>query len=334
MNLSGKTVLLLAPKFFGYELEIKKELENLGARVIYFDERPKNDFFTKVFIRLNLKYFISKKIKEYYQDIEKKIVNIKFDYIFLLNVETVPLDFIDKIKNNSSNTKILTYFWDSMNNRKQSLEYLNYSDRFFSFDSNDINLNKDIKFLPLFYINDYKNIAINKNELIYDISFIGTVHSDRYTIIKKIEEQAKEFNLKTYFYFYSPSKILFFFQKLFKKDFKFIKWEDVSFKSLSKSDVIDIIKQSKTIIDIQHPFQTGLTMRTIEMLGVNKKIITTNENIINYDFYNENNILILDRNNIQINNSFFDKEYQIIEDNIYQKYSLRSWLEIIFKYIN
>ena len=70
MNLSGKTVLLLAPKFFGYELEIKKELENLGARVIYFDERPKNDFFTKVFIRLNLKYFISKKIKEYYQDIE------------------------------------------------------------------------------------------------------------------------------------------------------------------------------------------------------------------------------------------------------------------------
>ena len=37
-------------------------------------------------------------------------------------------------------------------------------------------------------------------------------------IIKKIEEQAKELDLKTYFYFYSPSKILFFFQKLFKKD--------------------------------------------------------------------------------------------------------------------
>ena len=55
MNLSGKTVLLLAPKFFGYELEIKKELENFGARVIYFDERPKNDFF----IRLNLKSFLN-----------------------------------------------------------------------------------------------------------------------------------------------------------------------------------------------------------------------------------------------------------------------------------
>ena len=33
-ELQGKKVLLLAPKFFGYELEIKKELEGFGAKVI------------------------------------------------------------------------------------------------------------------------------------------------------------------------------------------------------------------------------------------------------------------------------------------------------------
>ena len=34
MNLSGKTVLLLAPKFFGYELEIKKleDVKNIEAK--------------------------------------------------------------------------------------------------------------------------------------------------------------------------------------------------------------------------------------------------------------------------------------------------------------
>ena len=31
-ELENKTVLLLAPKFFGYENEIKKELENLGSK--------------------------------------------------------------------------------------------------------------------------------------------------------------------------------------------------------------------------------------------------------------------------------------------------------------
>ena len=331
MNLSGKTVLLLAPKFFGYELEIKKELENLGAKVIYFDERPKNDFFTKVFIRLNLKSFISKKIDDYYKNIIQEIKDESIDYLFLVDVETVPLKFIEKTILMNPKLKVLTYFWDSVKNRKKSLEYLAYSNKFFSFDLKDAEADIRIEFLPLFYIDDYKNIANIENELVYDISFIGTVHSDRYKIIKKIEEQVKELNLKTYFYFYSPSKILFFFQKLFKKDFKYIKWKDVSFKSLSKSDVIDIIKQSKTIIDIQHPFQTGLTMRTIEMFGAKKKLFTTNKDIENYDFYNRSNIFIINRNEPKLDFDFFKKDYEEIDKTIYEKYSLNSWLKIIFK---
>ena len=331
MNLSGKTILLLAPKFFGYELEIKKELENLGARVIYFDERPKNDFFTKVFIRLNLKSFISKKIDDYYKNIIQEIKDESIDYLFLVDVETVPLKFIEKTILMNPKLKVLTYFWDSVKNRKKSLEYLAYSNKFFSFDLKDAEADIRIEFLPLFYIDDYKNIANIENELVYDISFIGTVHSDRYKIIKKIEEQAKELNLKTYFYFYSPSKILFFFQKLFKKDFKYIKWEDVSFKSLSKSDVIDIIKQSKTIIDIQHPFQTGLTMRTIEMFRAKKKLFTTNKDIENYDLYNRSNIFIINRNEPKLDFDFFKKDYEEIDKTIYEKYSLNSWLKTIFK---
>ena len=81
MNLTGKTVLLLAPKFFGYEIEIKKELENIGAKVIYYDERPKNDFFTKVFIRLNLKSFISKRINDYYKNIIQATKDESIDYL-------------------------------------------------------------------------------------------------------------------------------------------------------------------------------------------------------------------------------------------------------------
>ena len=331
MNLSGKTVLLLAPKFFGYELEIKKELENLGAKVIYFDERPKNDFFTKVFIRLNLKSFISKKIDDYYKNIIQEIKDESIDFLFLIAPETVSIENIKQIKSIHKNIKIISYFWDSIKNKKTALEYLAYSNKFFSFDLKDAEADIRIEFLPLFYIDDYKNIANIENELVYDISFIGTVHSDRYKIIKKIEEQAKELNLKTYFYFYSPSKILFFFQKLFKKDFKYIKWKDVSFKSLSKSDVIDIIKQSKTIIDIQHPFQTGLTMRTIEMFGAKKKLFTTNKDIENYDFYNRSNIFIINRNEPKLDFDFFKKDYEEIDKTIYEKYSLNSWLKIIFK---
>ncbi|MCT7635638.1 hypothetical protein N5U36_09245 [Aliarcobacter butzleri] len=331
MDLNGKTILFLAPKFFGYEFEIKKELENFGAKVIFFDERPKNDFFTKAFIRLNLKSFISKKIDDYYKNIIQEIKDESIDYLFLVDVETVPLKFIEKTILMNPKLKVLTYFWDSVKNRKKSLEYLAYSNKFFSFDLKDAEADIRIEFLPLFYIDDYKNIANIENELVYDISFIGTVHSDRYKIIKKIEEQAKGLDLKTYFYFYSPSKILFFFQKLFKKDFKYIKWKDVSFKSLNKSDVINIIEKSKCIIDIQHPKQTGLTMRTIEMFGCKKKLLTTNIEIMKYDFYNTDNILLLDRNNPKINVDFFGKEYKNLTYDIYKKYSINQWLKTIFK---
>ncbi len=75
MEFKDKKILFFSPKFFDYEKEIKKELEDLGAKVIYYDERPQNDFFTKVFIRLNLKSFIYKRINDYYKNILESIKN-------------------------------------------------------------------------------------------------------------------------------------------------------------------------------------------------------------------------------------------------------------------
>lgn len=329
MQLKNKRILFFSPKFFGYENDIKKELENFGAEVFYFDERPKNDFFTKVFIRLNQKKLIKRKIEQYYKNIESQIKNIKFDYIFLLNVETVPLDFIEKIISSNSGIKIFTYFWDSINNRKYSLEYFKYSHKFFSFDSQDKLLNENITFLPLFYNNDYKNLKNSDKDYKYDMCFIGTLHSDRYEVVKRILSLTE--GKQSYVYFYSTSKMLFLFQKLFDKNFRNVKEEDISFSPLSKENTINIINKSKVVIDIEHIKQKGLTMRTLEMLGANKKMITTNKEIINYDFYNTDNIQIIDRNNINLDKSFFEIDFKSINSDIYDKYSITKWVETIFK---
>jgi hypothetical protein len=250
--------------------------------------------------------------------------------LFLVNPETIDVKKIDKIKQMHKNIKIFTYMWDSVKNKKKSLSLLNVSDRFFTFDLNDKSIDKKIEFLPLFYIRDYENISDEKNNLTYDVTFIGTVHSDRYKIIKQLEEQLKHHNLKTFSYFYSPSKILFLLQKLFKKDFRTIRWSDVSFQSLSKKDVVEIIKQSKAVVDIQHPLQSGLTMRTMEILGAKRKLLTTNQNIKDYDFFDENNIYILDRNSLNVNVDFFNLPYNGLSKHTYQKYSITQWLRFIF----
>jgi hypothetical protein len=159
--------------------------------------------------------------------------------------------------------------------------------------------------------------------------FIGTLHSDRYEVVKRILSLIE--GKQSYVYFYSTSKMLFLFQKLFDKNFRNVKKEDISFSPLSKENTIDIINKSKVVIDIEHIKQKGLTMRTLEMLGANKKMITTNKEIINYDFYNTDNIQIIDRNNINLDKSFFEIDFKSINTDIYDKYSIRQWVETIFK---
>ena len=94
---------------------------------------------------------------------------------------------------------------------------------------------------------------------------------------------------------------------------------------LSSDDIANVIKKTRTIIDIQHPKQSGLTMRTLEIVGMKKKIITTNSDIVNYDFYNENNIAIIDRKSPLIDKNFINSPYVELDLAIYEYYSIKKW---------
>ena len=72
-------------------------------------------------------------------------------------------------------------------------------------------------------------------------------------------------------------------------------------------------------------------MRTIEILGLKRKFITTNKDIVNYDFYNPNNIMVIDREQPQIDFNFFDLPYEELDDNLYNKYSLKNWILEVLK---
>ena len=99
---------------------------------------------------------------------------------------------------------------------------------------------------------------------------------------------------------------------------------------MKEREVFDTILNSRILIDIHHPGQEGLTMRAIESLGAKRKLLTTNDKIKNYDFYNTKNIHIFDINSIDIDNIFFNSGYEEISNNIYKKYSIDSWLSVIF----
>ena len=101
------------------------------------------------------------------------------------------------------------------------------------------------------------------------------------------------------------------------------------FAPMSQNDLLNLYRKSRIIVDMQHPNQTGLTLRTMEALGSKKKLITTNPDIVNYDFFDPQNILVVDRKKPDISEHFFRTTYSPIPKNIYEKYSVDSWLDQI-----
>ncbi|QXN23781.1 hypothetical protein KVP08_014425 [Shewanella putrefaciens] len=143
-------------------------------------------------------------------------------------------------------------------------------------------------------------------------------------------EILKNENVNNFLFFFSPSKLLFLLKKVFTSELEGISINDISFKPMAFKQVINILGDSRIVIDIEHPKQNGLTMRTIEMLGMQKKLITTNKNVIEYDFYNPQNILVVDREDLSIDTSFLHSEYQPVDATIREKYSLSAWLLNLF----
>ncbi len=331
MKLAGKNILFITPKFFNYEIEIKKKLEELGAFVFYFDEKPSNSFITKSLIRLGKKK-IEFYLNAYFQNIINFFSDKQLDYIFIIKGETITSHFLKSIKNKFPQTPIILYLWDSIKNYPHIAENVKFFTKISTFDLNDVEQFTDFKFRPLFYLDIFKT---TQNNIVkkYDILFIGTAHSDRIRFMKKIESECKTNNLKFHKVLYIQNPILYIFRKIFDSQFKNIKRTEVSFKPLSISEVKDFFNKSKSVIDVQHPKQSGLTMRTFETMGAKTKILTTNKNISKYDFYKPENVLIIDRENpsLNINKHFFDSEFQKLPDDVTKKYSIDGWLNDIFE---
>jgi hypothetical protein len=329
--LAGKRILFFAPKFFGYDLAIAQKMVELGADVMQFDERPKNNFLTKALIRID-RNIIKQTIIKYYKEILNSTHNQKFDFVFVVNLEAMTPEIVELLRKQQPQAKFILYMWDSIKNKKSAQLAFKLFDWCYSFDKNDSKTLPNVGFRPLFFIDEFDCRKWGHSiQNTYDLCFIGTVHSDRYNLVHSIKKQAGYLGLKTYFYLYFHKKILFFYKKIRDIKFYHARFSEFQFQPILASDLAQKIKESGAVLDIQHPNQTGLTMRTLEMLGSSKKLVTTNKHILEYDLFNSQNIAVIDRENPTINVSFFKTDFIEVDDLVRDKYALRGWLLEIFK---
>ena len=101
---------------------------------------------------------------------------------------------------------------------------------------------------------------------------------------------------------------------------------------LSLEKVMEKYSESKVILEYVKVENEGCsTLRALDCLGLKKKLITNNKEIINEDYYNKNNIFIIDENNIDIPIEFINSPYEELPKELVEKYYIDNWLDELLK---
>lgn len=325
--LKGKHILFISPSFFNYEKALVNAMEENGAQVDFFDERPSNSFWTKGLVRVNPN-LIEKKIENYYQQILNQARIKTYDYFLLIKGESIPYSFLEAFTKEQAQAKRIFYMYDSFAEYPKFEKLLPYFHKNISFEYRDTKA-YNLQFRPLFYLEDYEQEP-REREKEYDFCFIGSAHTDRYLVGEKLRKEAEKLNLKAFLYYYAPSKMMFYLKRLFDKNLKAFDVKKLSYEKLSHSDILEIYAQSKAVLDINKPFQFGLSMRSFEALVSGNKLITTNHEIKEYEFYSPERILVIDREKPVLEAAFFESEFIPLTSEEKSYLSINQWLEDVF----
>ena len=308
---------------WGYNQYIVDELnsyENIEANHINFDglrfKYPSVfhkifNFFSKTFFNYNLKRnHLNKVILNHVKELghQDKILIIKSDF---LSVKT-----IKKIKEHTS--ELIAFYNDNIKRCPRIKVVYPYFDINYSFEKDDAK-NFGFKFITNYiYHGHLLNKPIPNTKTSFEVFNISSL-SKRNNTIENIAIALDKINILY--------KIILVGKKNYKPK------GNIAYQK-NKIDIKDVnsyISKSRTLLDVHRKGQSGLTFRVMDSLAYNKKLITTNQDIINYDFYNSNNILIINPENVEIPNIFFDKEYEAIPENIYKKYTINNWVKTVFE---
>lgn len=326
LELKGKRVMVFSPygatKHYGEA--IIKELRGRGATVYDYDERPSQKAMMKIIIRL-----FKKKIPQIFDEyIQRVIANHRgesIDYILICRGEAFTPYTINHLRKAFPGVRIILYLWDVMHDCAMS-DVLSSCDKVMTFDPQDAHDN-NIGFRPTFYVDDYLEVGDTKS-FSHDLCFIGTLYSPRHKRIKMLSKEFSRQGIDFYTYLYVPGFILY--MKEFITHFPFYDIRELRFSPLSVKDTIKILDECKCILDLNPPYQTSLSTRAHEAMAARRKYITTNACIKDYEYYNPNNVLILDIEKPFIPKEFLETPFETVSEDIKYKYSVRGVVDDLF----
>lgn len=271
------------------------------------------NFFSKLIFNQNQKkLFYNKEMRKRLETIFKE--HQHFDDVFILRPDLIK-EHLPSIKKHS--TRMIAYFWDSFSRIPEGRETIKYFDKFFSFEPKNVK-DHDLLFLSNFYSPD---LQVDKNiDPSFALSYVAS-SDNRLPIMERILDSLSHLQLKTNINIVANEMTT-------PKKEKNITWFT---DALPRKETIRIMNNSHALLDIAQPNQTGLSFRIFEAMKLEKKIITTNRSVVDYDFYDTKNIFVWENENTIPERSFFSTPYSPLPVEVLNKYSLQKWITTIFE---
>lgn len=266
---------------------------------------PVDGRFKNKIAKYYFSYCLNKKIEMplkniWYKDIYNYVINnsnIDDEIILLIydhNVFGGEYTFIKYMRKKIKNIKLYYIFTNIVKYtaayEKKYVKKLNdWYDNVFAFDLID-SKNYGFDYSPLIYdvVDDYVPKKNMKNSVFY----VGQA-KDRLKLLIKSYEKLKELGVKCDFHIANVPD-----------DKKKYDNEIIYNKFMTYNEAVDSIKKSTCLIDIIQGDSTGLTIKTCEAVCYDKKLITTNEHVKDYSFYDERFIRVI-KSADDIDESFF-----------------------------
>lgn len=322
----GKSIILAVPNHFKLPQRLKENLMFLGFEVylLQSDEQiilSLKDTLIYTFKKLVYKDKTYKQLVKNRKSKQKHLRLLstidKVDYALFIRPDLFDYEVVRVAKQRAR--KIVAYQWDGMKRYPLVKSYIPWFDQFYVFDKNDLKDFPQAKYTTNFYFDDITSEVPSVPNTVF---FLGTYMKNRIPLLKQISSILTAYGLTPKFFLFTKRK---------RKRTTHIK---LIYKKLSFEQSIRLEQRADYLLDLNNSIHSGLSFRTFESIGYDKKLITNNPEVCGFDFYNPNNIFVFDshhfKNSVRLAH-FFQTPYQPLDKEIKTKYSFTNWIKYILE---
>jgi hypothetical protein len=313
-------VLLISPLTFTYREFICATLNELGYDVTWWNERASDSTLYKAALRISpvLTRAVSERI---FSERIRELTPREITLVLVIKGEGLTSAICSELRACLPGVPMGYYLWDSRSNVRSAPEISAALDATSTFDPVDAHTYAWY-YRPLF--SRYGPVTPSPmGARDFDWCFVGTLHSDRHRVLSQLRKSGKP-GSRSYVFGFCPSSAVLKLRYL--TDWSLWRSEStISTTPLSAEAVSSIIARSRVVVDVEHPRQRGLTMRTIETLVSGSKLATTNASIVESDLFHPSRVHILDRRKPYIPEEFINAPFSAFDPGVLERYSASTW---------